>query len=68
MGTHMQAALCGRLFGLWKAVPTCAHMNGKLHVCVTVSEKLWISIFSTGRLCVGVKRRLCILVSLWLGD
>lgn len=40
MGTCMQAALCGRLFGLWKAVPTCANVNGRLHVCVTMSERL----------------------------
>lgn len=67
-GTCLQAALPGRPCSLCEVVPMCAHVNGRLRVCVTMSERLWISIFGTGRLCVGVKRRLCVLVSPSLGD
>lgn len=42
---HMQAALPRRPCGLWEAVPTCAYVNGRLHVCVTLSERLWLSIW-----------------------
>lgn len=68
VGTHIQAALGGRPFASSETVSTCAHVNGRLHVCVTISERLWISMFGTRRLCVGVKRRFWVLVSLSLGD
>lgn len=64
--TRMQAAQGGSI--LWEVVPKCTHVDSRLHVCVTMSERLRITIFGSGRLCVGVERILCDLVSLPLGD
>lgn len=67
-GAHTYASLGGGGSSVWEVVPKCTHVNGRLHVCVTMSERLRITIFGSGRLCVGVERILCDLVSLWLGD
>lgn len=49
---------------VWEVVPKGTHVNSRLHVCVTTRERLWVTIFGAGRLCVGVERILCDLVSL----
>lgn len=51
-----------------EAVRSCAQVKGRLLGHVSNSERLWTSMFGTGRSCVGAERRLWVLVSLSSGD